>query len=459
MRIAVAQTPGTRLEQWPETLTLIENLIGRAADLRADLVVLPECVWPAYCLGSRQAWFDARQTGLPHSDHFVERLTQLARAKRIAVCAGYVEQTGERLANAACLIDAAGNLAGMYRKCFLWDFDHDCFEPGQEIRPVDTALGPVGLMICADARLPEIPATLAARGARLILHPTAWVNIAGPQRLSNPQPEFLIPARAREFGVPIASASKWGVEGETTFVGLSLICDAEGNVLAQCGTRETTVVAADVEPVSPRRPQLTDSERAALLSPHAPVRPRADVGPVIVLPLPPGVAGDWSPQRPPQADVDRSAVLAVSYGGEQQTGAPAVRFPEQGCAVLSGSVADPFEIGGVRIAATNADEASRFAAIRRLALQGVHLVVVFGISVPDNPLRARACENRVYLLGVGPDGWCVIDPGVQASDAVPWPSAGSSASPITLSVALSADKCFAPKTDLLANRRPSQYAL
>ena len=248
MRIAVAQTPGTQLEQWLETLTLIENLIGRAADLRADLVVLPECVWPAYCLGSRQAWFDARQTGLPHSDHFVERLTQLARDKRIAVCAGYVEQTGERLANAACLIDAAGNLAGAYRKCFLWDFDHDCFEPGQEIRPVDTALGPVGLMICADARLPEIPATLAARPeehghaghrvAMTVLEPDADLVEARPrgglealtddldrQIRTDPLERFLAlwdlsaSEAARAFSVSRQALSKWrrsGVPAERT---------------------------------------------------------------------------------------------------------------------------------------------------------------------------------------------------------------------------------------------------
>ena len=109
--------------------------------------------------------------------------------------------------------------------------------------------------------LPEVPATLAARGARLLLQPTAWVNVGTPDRLWNPQPDYLIAERAREFGIPVASCSKWGVEGATTFVGSSLICDAGGNVLAQCGTKETNVVVADVTPMEPQRPQATPQER------------------------------------------------------------------------------------------------------------------------------------------------------------------------------------------------------
>jgi len=46
-RIAVAQTPGARLDQWPETLELLAELVRRAAAQRAALLVLPECAWPA----------------------------------------------------------------------------------------------------------------------------------------------------------------------------------------------------------------------------------------------------------------------------------------------------------------------------------------------------------------------------------------------------------------------------
>lgn len=42
LRIAVAQTPGTRLDQWRETRELVGDIVARAAGKRADLVLLPE---------------------------------------------------------------------------------------------------------------------------------------------------------------------------------------------------------------------------------------------------------------------------------------------------------------------------------------------------------------------------------------------------------------------------------
>jgi predicted amidohydrolase len=410
MRIAVAQTPGTRLDQWQDTRTLLEDLIARAAGLKAALVVLPECVWPAYCLGTKQAYLDARAAGLPGPADFLTRVCRTARQWRIAICAGYVAEAGDRLFNAAALIGADGRVAGTCHKRFLWAFDRDYFDPGDRIEPVESAFGRVGLMVCADARLPEIPATLAARGAELILHPTAWVNAGSADTPWNPQPEFLIPTRAAECGVPVASASKWGAEGDTTFVGSSLICDSDGHVLAQCCRAETTVIVADVEPRPPRCPQMTDSERSTLLSPTAPTLPRADVGPLELRLIPPGDSG---------------------------TG-PALALARARGSVLS------------------AAEAQSFAPARCLALQGAHLVVVYD-GWPAAAAKARACENRIFVVTTDPGGWGVIDPRGLVIHEGRWPVGSGQVSEVTLEISRAASKTVAPHTDVIRGRRPEQY--
>lgn len=458
MRIAVAQSPGTRLEQWRETLALIDDLIQQAAGLDAEFVVLPECVWPAYDLGSRQAYRAARAAGLPDNETFLQHVSQQARLRQIAVCVSYVEERDQRLFNAACLLDSAGSRLGVQRKCFLWDFDHDWFEPGSTIAPVQSPKGRIGLMVCADARLPEIPATLAARGARLFLQPTGWVNVGTPERLYNPQPEFIIPARAAEFGIPIASASKWAVEGGTTFVGSSLICDAEGNVLARCGQKETAVVAADVELTPARRPQLTDAERALLLSSAEPLRPRGDVPPLAVLPLPLNVDDGWiADHLPKRADAEKP-LLALTYRDEGSRSGSVAPTLGEGYAVFSAWPAKLLEVGGVCIAATSAADAGRFAPLRCLALRGVHVVVVFGSETSAMLMRTRACENRVFVLQVEPQGWLAFDPGGDVVVEAQWPVSVAEAKPTTLDVARAADKTFAPRTDMLTGRRPGQYA-
>jgi predicted amidohydrolase len=463
LRIAVAQTPGNRLDEWPKVCQLAEELIERAANKNADVVLLPECLWPAYFIGSTDEYFAARDAGMPGDRWFLAQLHTWARTHRIAVCAGYIAEHERRLFNAACLISETGELLGTYHKCFLWDFDHAFFEAGSAITPANTRWGPVGLMICADARLPEIPATLAARGARLILHPTAWVNVGTPQRLWNPQPELLVPERAREFGIAIASASKWGAEGGTTFVGSSLICDAGGNVLVQCGTSGTNVIVADIALGTPQPAQLTSSQRARLLGPKPPELPTADAPPVRVV---------WLRER---SELD-GALHARQGAGASGAGVPTLFLAPPTGAVSGGAVKDQGDnwlllagptsgicsLGATRVAAVRARDAAGFAPIRAAALGGIHLVVVFGEDVSARTLQARAAENRIFLVQATSAGIIAYDPrGQQVGCAGPFYEPRRSTSVETavleLEVAQASDKEFAPRTNPFTQRRPELY--
>lgn len=434
MQIAVVQTPGTSLTAWQGTLESIDRLVQQAATGGAELAVLPECVWPAYCLGSVDAYWQARESGLPPATEFVERMTTLARRHALSLCVGHVAERGQRLANAATLIDASGNVCGTYHKCFLWDFDNQLFDAGTDITPIPHPSGSIGVLVCADARMPEIAATLAARGANVLLQPTAWVNAATPPDRWNPQPDFLAAARSAEFGVPIASASKWGIEGETTFVGLSLICDAEGVVRAQCGTSETQMVVADVELTTPRTPELTDDERRALAGDTAVAHTNATVPPLeLVL-----VGGETALLR----------TLGSEAGETKLT-----------VARLRNSIGEVLEFSDVRIGVLAGEDVARFAAARRLGLAGVHIIAVVGVATPGVLLRARACENRVFVVGLDERGGCVIEPTGHVRAVLPWPRHGESFAPIVLNAALAADKEAAPGTNMITGRRPELYAL
>jgi predicted amidohydrolase len=465
LRIAVAQTPGNRLDQWPKVLELAEELVQRSANRNADLVLLPECFWPAYFIGSVDEYFQARDAGMPTDRWFLAQLANWSSAHRIAICVGHVAELERRLYNAATLIDAGGQVLGTYHKCFLWDWDHEFFEPGNSPVTLKTEWGRVGLMICADARLPEIPATLAARGAQLILQPTAWVNVGTPERLWNPQPELLVPERAREFGLPIASASKWGVEGDTTFVGSSIICDAAGNVLAQCGTSETNVIEADIELTTPRKPEMTPTQRARLLAREPATLPAATVPRLRVVLL-----------RALSDAPIAVAELREAHPGESTapilllTPSPSARSSEahvergDNWLCLSGPTEGAHDVGGVRVAAVRDHNIAGFAPIRTLALAGVHLVVVFGDSVSERTLRSRAAENRVFVIHATESGIKGYDPlGHAAGTSEPYTgprsARGDEIPVLELDVEQAADKEFAPRTNPFAARTPELYAL
>ncbi|MGE0482027.1 MAG: nitrilase-related carbon-nitrogen hydrolase [Phycisphaerae bacterium] len=463
MRIAVGQTPGVRLSEWRDSLAMVDDLVARAAALRAQLLVLPECVWPAYWLASRAAYDAARNSGLPSPQTFLDRIAALARRHALALCAGYVAERDGALFNAAALVDASGARCGAYSKCFLWDFDRRWFTPGDALQPIRTPFGRVGILICADARIPEIAATLVARGAQLLVQPTAWVNGGTADMLWNPQPDFLIAARAAEFNVPIASASKWGREGDTTFVGMSGIRDSRGVLQAQAGATETTVVVADVELSAGGRVRMNDGERAVLLAPST----RGNAGHAhsteVLTSPPPAVAPAahdrlratitrWSADTVRVSGASRSAG-STADGGARDAEAAAGAFD----VMLRADDARGawIDSGGARVAVRHSRDLDRFAPTRVDALRGAELVVAFGEDAPAIALRARAAENRIYVAQVTERELRVFD--VRGVPVTPEPRDPPRTPQFRVDLAAAGDKRVAWETDVLAGRTPEIY--
>src|SRR5439155_1441146 len=81
-----------------------------------------------------------------------------------------------------------GRLLARYRKVHLFDVDlpgrvsvreSDTRAPGSDLVTVATGLGTLGLSICYDLRFPELYRGLAARGAEILLVPSAFTFPTG----------------------------------------------------------------------------------------------------------------------------------------------------------------------------------------------------------------------------------------------------------------------------------------
>src|SRR5579862_3208334 len=219
----------------------------RRAAAASDLVVLPEGTFPAYVLGERSIDDGA-------VNEAVGRVREIAQRSRTVIVVGVAAPVDGELRNAALVIDADGSLAGRADKLFLWHFDRRWFAAGERIEPIATAIGALGVLICADGRLPTISRALVDRGARLLVMPTAWVTSGGePAALENVQADLLARVRAYENGVPFVAANKCGVElGMVAYCGKSQIVDANGDVIAFADQREPGIVRATVAAESPR---------------------------------------------------------------------------------------------------------------------------------------------------------------------------------------------------------------
>jgi predicted amidohydrolase len=265
-RIALLQLRAFGIEDAAASLRHTLAKIDEAAAARPDIIVLPEVTYPAYFLGGD----DLSGAGVLAPGEVLETFGARARAHGAYIAAGLALERefgdGPRYANAAVLFGRDGSVVGRYDKSFLWQFDSRWFRAGNAYPVFETDVARVGMLICADGRLPEIARSLVVNGAQIILDLTAWVSGGRTAaQLTSIQRQFLMPARAIENGAWIVAADKVGIEAESiVYCGGSCVIDPGGAYVAQLGPDEQGVLVYDVPvqdagPPVARRPQLYET--------------------------------------------------------------------------------------------------------------------------------------------------------------------------------------------------------
>jgi len=255
VRVAAVQLHAHDRGGFPSVLDGILDA-ARDAARTAELVVLPEATFPAYVLGRRPIAADETQRA-------VDALCAIARETATIIVAGIAMAKDDgSVRNGAVVVEADGSVAGSADKLFLWHFDRHWFAPGDNIAPVQTSLGTLGVLICADGRLPTIAGALVDRGASALVMPTAWVTSGrDPAALENVQADLLARVRAYENGVPFIAANKCGVElGMVAYCGKSQIVAASGEVVALANELipETLYASISLDVPKPRRGEPVD---------------------------------------------------------------------------------------------------------------------------------------------------------------------------------------------------------
>ena len=173
---------------------------------------------------------------------FVQQLTEVADGARTTVVAGMFEVSDDpdRPYNTLVVVDAEG-LRASYRKIHLYDSfgyrESDRLSAG-EVEPVLVEIGgvSVGLMTCYDLRCPELARELVARGAQLLVVPSAWV--AGPGKVHHWR--TLAMARAIENTCYVAAAGQPGPR----YTGHSLVVGPAGDLVAELGDGDHVLTAS-----------------------------------------------------------------------------------------------------------------------------------------------------------------------------------------------------------------------
>ena len=378
---------------WAELLRRIDEA-ATSEGPPPDLIVAPEASYPAYYLHSRAAYEAARVL----SDGEVEA-TLAARAARYGttIVVGLVQRAlGGKLRNHAVSFGPSGEVVGRTPKRFLWHFDTEWFdaawpEPGDAAPVVEVGGARAGVFVCADGRLPEIPRALAARGAKLLIDPTAWVSSGrDPAALSNPQVDYMLAARAIENGAWVVAADKVGVEaGTVVYAGRSGVVDPAGRWRVQGPSDGAGIIRASLDldeargAPAPRRPELYAG--AAIPGEDSPAA-HATLEPIIVASAEVRLAAAALPAQP-------SAVELM-----EQVRATATTLATQGAELL----VLPDLAGG------DPHALSQQELLPQLAALSAETGLMLAVTLADRPARGDGGAELVYKSMLLVDGGALL---------------------------------------------------
>ncbi len=172
---------------------------------------------------------------------FIAALRDRAKAAKLGVLAAIYESSpmANRVYDSAVWIDAAGDIASVYRKLHLYDAfgfkESDKFHPGNDIAPlVSFGDAHCGTMICYDLRFPELARMLTLAGANVLFAPSGWVQ--GDLKVEHWQ--TMIKARALENGCFVIAPNQVG----NIYTGHSMAVDPLGRTLVDLQEKEELAV-------------------------------------------------------------------------------------------------------------------------------------------------------------------------------------------------------------------------
>lgn len=227
------------VEDKEQNLKAAEGYIGRAGELGADLVVLPEMFSCPYLASNFPLYAE------PEGGESWGRMARAAGENGVYLVAGSLPERDEqgRVYNTAYAFDRAGRQIGRHRKMHLFDIaveggqvfkESDTLTAGHEVTVFPTEYGAMGLCVCYDLRFPELSRLMTDRGAVVILAPGAFNMTTGPAHW-----ELLFRARALDnqvFAVGVAPARR--EDGPYVSYGNSIAVSPWGDVLQRLDEKE-----------------------------------------------------------------------------------------------------------------------------------------------------------------------------------------------------------------------------
>jgi predicted amidohydrolase len=212
--VACAQYPIASLSTWTEYESKLERWLGEAADYGAKLAVFPEyasmelaSLDPA-TMGDLSGSLAFVSSLLPKIDQLHALLSARFGLHILAASAPF--HSSGTYVNRARLFAPNGKV-GSQDKLIMTRFEREQWgvSAGQSLRLFETALGPIGVLICYDSEFPLLARALIEAGAQLLLVPSCTDTLHGYWRVRIAAQARALEAQCYTVQSPLVGEAPW----------------------------------------------------------------------------------------------------------------------------------------------------------------------------------------------------------------------------------------------------------
>lgn len=223
-----------------ENIDKAEALIRQASSEGANIILLPELFEDVYFCKKEKLEYCLKATSVQENPA-IQRFKKVARELGIVLPISFYERDNNALYNSVAVIDADGEVLGVYRKSHIPDGpgyeEKYYFNPGDTgFKVWNTKFGCIGVGICWDQWFPEAARIMTLMGAEILFYPTAIGSEPEVSEMDSMEHwRRCMQGHAAANIVPLVAANRYGYEADDElgidFYGSSFMTDDKGVII------------------------------------------------------------------------------------------------------------------------------------------------------------------------------------------------------------------------------------
>lgn len=255
-KVKVAATQMSCSDRIEENIAKAERLVRQAAEQGAQIILIQELFETLYfCQKEKPEYYDYASEA--DENMAILHFQKIAKELGVVLPISFYEKKNNARYNALAVIDADGEVLGVYRKSHIPDGpgyeEKYYFNPGDTgFKVWKTKFGKIGVGICWDQWYPEAARCMVLMGAEILFYPTAIGSEPENAEIDSKDhwQRCMIGHSACNL-VPVVASNRIGSEqidnSSILFYGSSFITGATGEKLAEAGRTEEEVLVAEFD--------------------------------------------------------------------------------------------------------------------------------------------------------------------------------------------------------------------